>query len=149
MYKINLDKLNTINNKKRLSLEIIKLNRAYLILNGEFLDFFIFNKEKKEFYKLLFGKDDFISCRIDNVYNLNEIDLNNEIGEYLNNFIENKKYENFGNYMPLRLFFLNQNSCLKNDNFKLNFIEDSFYDEISYSDFLMSLHKKIEQKFKK
>ena len=149
MYKINLDKLNTINNKKRLSLEIIKLNRAYLILNGEFLDFFIFNKEKKEFYKLLFGKDDFISCRIDNVYNLNEIDLNNEIGEYLNNFIENKKYENFGNYMPLRLFFLNQNSCLKNDNFKMNFIEDSFYDEISYSDFLMSLHKKIEQKFKK
>ena len=41
MYKINLDKLNSIYNKKRLSLEIIKLNRAYLITNGEFLDFYI------------------------------------------------------------------------------------------------------------
>ncbi len=149
LYKINLDKLNTLNNKKRLSLEIIKLNRAYLILNGEFLDFYIFDKEKKEFYQLFFGKEDFITCRIDKVSNLNDINVNNKTGEYLNNFIENKKYENFGNYSPLRLFFLNQNSCLKNDYFKMNFIEDSFYGEISYSDFLMSLHEKIEQKFSK
>ncbi len=149
MYKINIDKLNTLTNKKRLSLENIKLNRAYLISNGEFLDFYIFDKEKKEFYQLLFGKEDFISCLIDKVCNLNEIDLNNKTGEYLNNFIENKKYDNFGNYTPLRLFFLDQNSSLKNDFFKINFIDDSFYGEISYSDFLITLHEKIEQKFTK
>ena len=148
MYKINLDKLNSIYNKKRLSLEIIKLNRAYLITNGEFLDFYIFDCVKKEFYELLFGKEDYFSCLLDKVHLLNEEMLKNEKGEFLFNFIEKLKYQNLGNCSPLRLFFLNRNSCLKNEYLKNNLIEDSFDKEISYPDFLFSLYEKIESKFK-
>ena len=148
MYKINLDKLNNLNIKKRLSLETIKINRAYLITNGIFLDLYVFENEKPEFYQLLFGKEDFNSCINDQVSSLNEETLTGEFGEYLNNFIESKKCENFGNYNPLRIFFLDRNNSLKNDNFKMLLTEDSFYGEISYPDFLYSLHEKIQKKFK-
>ena len=148
MYKINLDKLNNLYIKKRLSLETIKINRAYLITNGIFLDLYVFENEKPEFYQLLFGKDDFNSCINDQVSSLNEETLTGEFGEYLNNFIESKKCENFGNYNPLRIFFLDRNKSLKNDNFKMLLTEDSFYGEISYPDFLYSLHEKIQKKFK-
>ena len=148
MYKINLDKLNNLYIKKRLSLETIKLDRAYLISNGMFLDLYVFENEKSEFYQLFFGKEDYNSCIMDQVYSIEEGNLTGEIGDYLNNFIESKKCENFGNYSPLRIYFLDKNSCLKNEQLKSIVTEDSYYGEISYPDFLYSLHEKIQKKFK-
>ena len=89
-----------------------------------------------------------INVWIDQVNSIEEGNLTGEIGDYLNNFIESKKCENFGNYSPLRIYFLDKNSCLKNEQLKSIVTEDSYYGEISYPDFLYSLHEKIQKKFK-
>ena len=68
--------------------------------------------------------------------------------EIIFNFIESKKCENYGNYSPLRIYFLNRNNSVKNDNLKSILSEDLYYGEISYPYFLYSLHEKIQKKFK-
>ena len=152
LYKIKITDLN-FQKKIRLSGEDIKGDRMYLSCNGIFVDLYIFNYLDEEYYKLFFGYNTFDECMedIDNVRVLNEDSLGqaqNEAGPKILEFIEDKRKENIGFYLPVRIFFVLKENAMKFDELKNLLVEDEFNLEESYCNELVKIHNKIQYKVK-
>jgi hypothetical protein len=88
-----------------LSLDYIDFDSAYLIDDGEYLNIFVFNYIKEEFYYELFGVNSYeaaIELHLDSLDESNGNDLNVRIV----NIINQLRKENKGLTQPLRLSFM-------------------------------------------
>lgn len=149
LYRI--DNIVSVRNPQRLrlSVEMIELNKAYASINGNSISFYIFNQiEDEQFFIDLFGMNSWEECVDNEINTLDEENLGGDIGQALNSFIELRRAELFGIYLPIKVFFLNESNakpCLDSNRIT---VEDKNNEEIAYADFLYYLHQLIEEKFK-
>jgi hypothetical protein len=88
-----------------LSLDHVDFDCSYLIDDGEFINIYIFNHVKEEFYTELFGVSSYeeaVSLNLDALDDGNGNDLNIRIL----NIVNQLRKENKGHTQPVRLIFL-------------------------------------------
>ena len=150
LYKIKLNDI-ILKKKIRLSGEDVKGDRMYISFNGLFLDIFIFNYLEEKMYNLFFKYNSFDECiqDIENCKTFNEENLEqDEEGQNILKFIEEKRKENIGFYAPIRIFFIQKENALKYEELKNLLVEDEINMEESYCNELVIIHNKIEYKVK-
>jgi len=150
LYKVKLEKIN-FSKKVSLSGEKIKADRMYISTNGQYVDLYIFNYLDEEYYKTIFGLNNFKECvnDIENNQALDEEQLSKDIvGQRLIKFIERRKKENLGFYSPLRIFFVEKDRAMRFEELKNLLVEDEFNMERSYCYELVYIHNNIEKKLK-
>ena len=150
LYKVKLEKIN-FSKKVSLSGEKIKADRMYISTNGQYVDLYIFNYLDEEYYKTIFGLNNFKECvnDIENNQALDEEQLSKDIvGQRLIKFIERRKKENLGFYSPLRIFFVEKDRAMSFEELKNLLVEDEFNMERSYCYELVYIHNNVEKKLK-
>ena len=150
LYKVKLEKIN-FSKKVSLSGEKIKADRMYISTNGQYVDLYIFNYLDEEYYKTIFGLNNFKECvnDIENNQALDEEQLSKDIvGQRLIKFIERRKKENLGFYSPLRIFFVEKDRAMRFEELKNLLVEDEFNMERSYCYELVYIHNNVEKKLK-
>ena len=150
LYKVKLENIDFAR-KARLSRENIKADRMYICSNGQYVDLYIFNYLEDKYYNTIFNLNNFQECisNIENNQILNEETLSqDETGQKLLNFIEDRKKENIGFYSPLRIFFVEKEKATNFEELKNLLVEDEINMERSYCYELVYIHNNIESKIK-
>ena len=135
----------------RLSGENIKADRMYICSNGQYVDIYIFNYLEDKYYDTIFNRNNFEECisDIENNHILNEEQLSqDEIGQDLLKFIEERKKENIGFYSPVRIFFVEKEKAMSFEELKNLLVEDEINMERSYCYELVYIHNKVESLIK-
>ena len=126
LYKVKLENI-YFAKKVRLSGENIKADRMYICSNGQYVDIYIFNYLEDKYYNTLFNLDNFNECisDIENNHILKEEKLSqNDVGQELLKFIEDRRKENIGFYSPLRIFFVEKEKAINFDELKNLLVEE-------------------------
>ena len=150
LYKVKLENI-YFAKKVRLSAENIKADRMYISSNGQFVDLYIFNYLEESYYKTIFKLNNFQECISDIESNriLNEEILSqDEKGQNILKFIEDRKKENIGFDSPLRIFFVEKERALKFEELKNLLVEDEMNMVRSYCYELVYIHNNVESKIK-
>lgn len=127
-----------------LSLDYIDFDSSYIIDNGEFINLFIFDQNKPEFYESVFYVNDFSQIDLSKFEQLDESN-ESDINVRLLNLINQMRTDNRGVVQPLRIFFINEKSVMKDELTNL-LCEDQYRDEPFYVDYLADVHSKIQGK---
>mgnify|MGYP003293765321 CR=1 FL=1 len=127
-----------------LSKDNVDFDASYLIDDGEYINIFIFDENKENFYLDLFGVENWQEAVQSQITNLSE-ENQTELNVRLTNIIDQLRKENGGMYQPVRIFFLDQNGIFKSDLASLLF-EDKIGDEVNYPDFLCFIHNSIQDR---
>ena len=128
----------------RLSIDNIDFDSAYLIDDGEYIDFLVFNYIEFDFYDDVFHQATWSDCVERNVSEIVEDD-NREINKKIRSVIDELRKENMNTIQPLRIFFMNERSIGNNTYLYTKLIEDEFGRECNYVDYLCSLHADIQK----
>ena len=150
LYKVKLENIDFAR-KARLSGENIKADRMYICSNGQYVDLYIFNYLEDKYYSTIFNLNNFQECisNIENNQILNEETLSqDETGQKLLNFIEDRKKENIGFYSPLRIFFVEKEKATNFEELQNLLVEDEINMERSYCYELVYIHNNVESKIK-
>ena len=102
------------------------------------------DQNKSEFYQSVFGCQSFKEINQNEFESLdeqNESDLNIRIL----NLINQMRIDNRGVTQPLRFFFINEKSIMKDELISL-LCEDQYKDELFYVDYLAEVHQSIQNK---
>ena len=150
LYKVKLENIDFAR-KVRLSGENIKADRMYICSNGQYVDIYIFNYLEDKYYNTIFNRNNFEECisDIENNHILNEEQLSqDEIGQDLLKFIEERKKENIGFFSPVRIFFVEKEKAMSFEELKNILVEDEINMERSYCYELVYIHNKVESLIK-
>ena len=150
LYKVKLENIDFAR-KVRLSGENIKADRMYICSNGQYVDIYIFNYLEDKYYNTIFNRNNFEECisDIENNHILNEEQLSqDEVGQDLLRFIEDRKKENIGFYSPVRIFFVEKEKATSFEELKNLLVEDEINMERSYCYELVYIHNKVESLIK-
>ena len=150
LYKVKLENIDFAR-KVRLSGENIKADRMYICSNGQYVDIYIFNYLEDKYYNTIFNRNNFEECisDIENNHILNEEQLSqDEIGQDLLKFIEERKKENIGFFSPVRIFFVEKEKAMSFEELKNLLVEDEINMERSYCYELVYIHNKVESLIK-
>lgn len=150
LYKVKLENIDFAR-KVRLSGENIKADRMYICSNGQYVDIYIFNYLEDKYYNTIFNTNNFEECisDIENNHILNEEQLSqDEVGQDLLRFIEDRKKENIGFYSPVRIFFVEKEKATSFEELKNLLVEDEINMERSYCYELVYIHNKVESLIK-
>ena len=128
----------------RLSIDNIDFDSAYLIDDGEYIDFLVFNYIEYDFYDDVFHQATWSDCVERNVSEIVEDD-SREINKKIRSVIDELRKENMNTIQPLRIFFMNERSIGNNTYLYTKLIEDEFGRECNYVDYLCSLHADIQK----
>lgn len=128
----------------RLSKDVIYFDCAYLIDDGTFIYIFIFNKIDIKFYQDLFNVNTFEEAK-----NLGNISFNqdneSELNQRLLNIFSQIRNDNDDYCQPIRIFFWDEN-CINIPIINEFLKEDKLYEFSNYSEYLCTIHQKIQQK---
>ena len=127
-----------------LSKDNIDFDCSYLIDDGEFINIFIFDENKPEFYMNLFGVESWQDAVQSEITTLNE-ENTSELNTRILNIVNQLRGENGGIFQPIRLFLFDQNGVYKNELAGLLF-EDKIGEEVNYSDYLCFYHAEIQKR---
>ena len=150
LYKVKLENIDFAR-KVRLSGENIKADRMYICSNGQYVDIYIFNYLEDKYYNTIFNRNNFEECisGVENNHILNEEQLSqDEIGQDLLKFIEERKKENIGFFSPVRIFFVEKEKAMSFEELKNLLVEDEINMERSYCYELVYIHNKVESLIK-
>ena len=150
LYKVKLENIDFAR-KVRLSGENIKADRMYICSNGQYVDIYIFNYLEDKYYNTIFNRNNFEECisDIENNHILNEEQLSqDEIGQDLLKFTEERKKENIGFFSPVRIFFVEKEKAMSFEELKNLLVEDEINMERSYCYELVYIHNKVESLIK-
>ena len=149
IYNIGLlnEKYNIINKPLllRLSKDEIDFDSAYLIDDGIFINIFIFNQINSNFYQDLFNIGNFYDLKNIGINELNQ-ENQTELNQRILNIISQLRNENDDYIQPIRIFFFEENDI---SNFILNQLlkEDELNGYSNYTEYLCTIHKKIQENF--
>ena len=149
IYNIGLlnEKYNIINKPLllRLSKDEIDFDSAYLIDDGIFINIFIFNQINSNFYQDLFNIGNFYDLKNIGINELNQ-ENQTELNQRILNIISQLRNENEDYIQPIRIFFFEENDI---SNFILNQLlkEDELNGYSNYTEYLCTIHKKIQENF--
>ena len=149
IYNIGLlnEKYNIINKPLllRLSKDEIDFDSAYLIDDGIFINIFIFNQINSNFYQDLFNIGNFYDLKNIGINELNQ-ENQTELNQRILNLISQLRIENDDYVQPIRIFFFEENDI---SNFILNQLlkEDELNGYSNYTEYLCTIHKKIQENF--
>ena len=149
IYNIGLlnEKYNIINKPLllRLSKYEIDFDSAYLIDDGIYINIFIFNQINSNFYQDLFNIGNFYDLKNKGINELNQ-ENQTELNQRILNIISQLRNENDDYIQPIRIFFFEENDI---SNFILNQLlkEDELNGYSNYTEYLCTIHKKIQENF--
>ena len=149
IYNIGLlnEKYNIINKPLllRLSKDEIDFDSAYLIDDGIYINIFIFNQINSNFYQDLFNIGNFYDLKNIGINELNQ-ENQTELNQRILNIISQLRNENEDYIQPIRIFFFEENDI---SNFILNQLlkEDELNGYSNYTEYLCTIHKKIQENF--
>ena len=149
IYNIGLlnEKYNIINKPLllRLSKDEIDFDSAYLIDDGIYINIFIFNQINSNFYQDLFNIGNFYDLKNIGINELNQ-ENQTELNQRILNIISQLRNENDDYIQPIRIFFFEENDI---SNFILNQLlkEDELNGYSNYTEYLCTIHKKIQENF--
>ena len=126
-----------------LSKDNIDFDSAFMIDDGNYITLIIFDQINSNFYQDLFGFGSYQEV-IDN--GIMTLDENNqsELNTRIFNIISQLRTENLGYFQPIRILFLTERD-IYNPKLTSILIEDKVDEELSYPDYLCSIHNAIQQ----
>ena len=127
----------------RLSKDVIDFDCAYLIDNGCYIYFFIFNHIEGNFYNDLFGVQTYEEAK-NSVTGLDE-ENQSDINQRLLNIISQLRKENGGYFQPVRLFFFEEGGII-NPILSTLLKEDKIDEYDNYPSYLCNLHREIQER---
>jgi hypothetical protein len=111
--------------------------------DGNFITLIIFDQINSNFYQDLFGFESYQEVIDNNIITLDE-NNQSELNTRILNIISQLRTENLGYFQPVRILFLTERD-IYNPKLTSILIEDKVDNELSYPDYLCTIHNAIQK----
>ena len=126
-----------------LSKDNIDFDSAFMLDDGNFITLIIFDQINSNFYQDLFGFESYQEVIDNNIITLDE-NNQSELNTRILNIISQLRTENLGYFQPVRILFLTERD-IYNPKLTSILIEDKVDNELSYPDYLCTIHNAIQK----